>query len=1075
MSYAAWRSIDDPVRAEERSKVAKSNNGGGYLIENNTEGEEYNADPAQHLRNNSVFSGPTNSLGGQQSMDNLVLGAQPPGIYSSPSGSPRHVGTDGILPHPRISKLRALGAGGMADTRSYYSDDDYHDTISRADDFESDRGGYNSSPNFRSGSNTIANIGSMEKHAVAANDSGISNMKQLADKEDIEEEDDVPGKTSSIRQFWLWFVWSLTFWIPSSLIKCCGRRRRKDERIAWREKFALCLSIFFSCLFVIFWIAIFGLLICPRQHVYSEGELSGHNSKTDAFISIRGEVFDITNYNHPTGIDFKYLSDRSYFGKDQSNIFPLQLSFVCPGFDIDPRFALQTKPDLYTDTYYHDHRYWRHPNEEGYNYYQYLLMRKLRSGRLKGHIGYDPKIVAQQGQGNGVQTSGTRYWAIVNNDVFDLSIYIRSNGGGVPFLVSPDGVTNSTNTPGMNFLDADVVQLFKDKPGADISNEWNYLVSKDAKKMQNHYTCFRSAFYSGIVDKRKSVKCYVANYLLLSGSIIIVAIIFFKFLASLQLTSRREPEERENFVILNVPCYTEGEESLRQTINSLTSLNYDDKRKLMFIICDGMIMGSGNDIPTPRIVLNILGVDPDQEPEALSFLSLGEGRRQHNMGKVYSGLCEHAGHVVPYMVIVKCGTPDERNRPGNRGKRDSQILLMRFFNKVHFDLPMTPLELEMYHQIKNIIGVDPNLYEFILMIDADTFVFPDSLLRLVSSMIHDSKTMGICGETQLANAKKSWITMMQVYEYFISHHMAKSFESLFGSVTCLPGCFCMYRLKSPDNKPLLISKPIIEEYSVNEVETLHMKNLLHLGEDRYLTTLMLKNFPYYKNKFTPSAQCRTNAPDSWKILLSQRRRWINSTVHNLFELIFLPHLCGFCCFSMRFVVFVDLLSTMIMPATVLYLAYLVYQLTNPDSNTSYISLYLLVAIYGLQAMVFILRREWQHIGWMIVYLLAIPLFSFMIPIYSFWHFDDFSWGKTRVIIGESGRKHVYVVDDQKFDPSTIPVRKWSEYEKEVLYDANGSPSHRDTDSLSQYGPAIPVNSSSWIFCLKLPTQHESLL
>lgn len=36
---------------------------------------------------------------------------------------------------------------------------------------------------------------------------------------------------------------------------------------------------------------------------------------------------------------------------------------------------------------------------------------------------------------------------------------------------------------------------------------------------------------------------------------------------------------------------------------------------------------------------------------------------------------------------------------------------MRFLNRVHFDSPMYPLELEMYHQIKNVIGVDPQLYE----------------------------------------------------------------------------------------------------------------------------------------------------------------------------------------------------------------------------------------------------------------------------------------------------------------------------------------------------------------------------
>ena len=80
-------------------------------------------------------------------------------------------------------------------------------------------------------------------------------------------------------------------------------------------------------------------------------------------------------------------------------------------------------------------------------------------------------------------------------------------------------------------------------------------------------------------------------------------------------------------------------------------------------------------------------------------------------------------------------------------------------------------------------------------------------------MIHDKKLLGVCGETELANAKQSIITMMQVYEYFISHHMAKALESLFGSVTCLPGCFTLYRLRTTDtHKPLLISNQLIQDY-----------------------------------------------------------------------------------------------------------------------------------------------------------------------------------------------------------------------------------------------------------------------
>lgn len=186
---------------------------------------------------------------------------------------------------------------------------------------------------------------------------------------------------------------------------------------------------------------------------------------------------------------------------------------------------------------------------------------------------------------------------------------------------------------------------------------------------------------------------------------------------------------------------------------------------------------------------------------------------------------------------------------------------------------------------------------------------------MVAAMVKDVEIMGLCGETKIANKSQSWVTMIQVFEYFISHHLTKSFESVFGGVTCLPGCFSMYSniaisislisgIKAPKGEagffvPILANPDVVSRYQEDKVDTLHKKNLLLLGEDRYLTTLMLKTFPHRKQIFVPNAVCKTIVPDTFKVLLSQRRRWINSTVHNLMELFLVRDLCGTFCFSMQ--------------------------------------------------------------------------------------------------------------------------------------------------------------------------------
>jgi Chitin synthase len=86
---------------------------------------------------------------------------------------------------------------------------------------------------------------------------------------------------------------------------------------------------------------------------------------------------------------------------------------------------------------------------------------------------------------------------------------------------------------------------------------------------------------------------------------------------------------------------------------------------------------------------------------------------------------------------------------------------------------------------------------------------------------------------------------------------------------------------------------------------------------------------------------------------------------------------------------------------------------------------MLGVVYGLQAFIFIIKREFMLIGWMVVYILSYPVYSFFLPVYSFWCMDEFSWGNTRVVVGEGKEKKVIVNDDEKFDESIIPLKKFS--------------------------------------------------
>lgn len=128
-------------------------------------------------------------------------------------------------------------------------------------------------------------------------------------------------------------------------------------------------------------------------------------------------------------------------------------------------------------------------------------------------------------------------------------------------------------------------------------------------------------------------------------------------------------------------------------------------------------------------------------------MAVASGSKRHNMAKIYAGFYKYDDSTippenqqrVPIITIVKCGTPAEQGaaKPGNRGKRDSQIILMSFLEKITFDERMTQLEFQLLKNIWQITGLMADFYETVLMVDADTKVFPDALTHMVAEMVKD--------------------------------------------------------------------------------------------------------------------------------------------------------------------------------------------------------------------------------------------------------------------------------------------------------------------------------------------------
>jgi chitin synthase len=132
----------------------------------------------------------------------------------------------------------------------------------------------------------------------------------------------------------------------------------------------------------------------------------------------------------------------------------------------------------------------------------------------------------------------------------------------------------------------------------------------------------------------------------------------------------------------------------------------------------------------------------------------------------------------------------------------------------------------------------------------------------------------------------------------------------------------------------------------------------------------------------------------------------------------------------------DLLSTAVMPAglTVTYIlifsAIFEVQYTSDNVTAIILTAMMAIVIFLPAFLVLLTGRRYNYIGWMFVYLLVLPIWQVVLPLYAFWNMDDFSWGETRKVSGEKESKSGHGDDHASEMVNQIPFRRWDEYEKD---------------------------------------------
>lgn len=280
-------------------------------------------------------------------------------------------------------------------------------------------------------------------------------------------------------------------------------------------------------------------------------------------------------------------------------------------------------------------------------------------------------------------------------------------------------------------------------------------------------------------------------------------------------------------VVIVMPCYKEELDVLITAVNSVVECDYP-----------------------PSCIHVFLSFDGDQEDELYlnTIARLGVPLTLESYPKSIDAAYKDARITV--------------SRFPHGGKRTCQKATYKLIDKVYSEY----------------LKMNDNL--FILFIDSDCILDRSCLQNFLYDMEFSPgnrrNMLAMTGVITSTTKKHSIITLLQDMEYIHGQLFERTVESGCGSVTCLPGALTMLRFSA--------FRRMAKYYFADKAET--CEDLFdfakdHLGEDRYLTHLfMIGAKKRYQIQMCTSAFCKTEAVQTYKSLVKQRRRWFLGFITN---------------------------------------------------------------------------------------------------------------------------------------------------------------------------------------------------